>query len=111
MRLLRSGKKERTADVERIEARIAALATRPPPRVQPSESDQMLRVVGGYGRLVKAAAIECVSAALDGVDGFVEIDDTRLSAVPRVILARFESPQKLGNLIRGQKHIESFDRF
>ena len=53
-------RKERTADVERIEARIAALEIRPPPRAQPSESDKILCVVGGYGRLVKAAAIECV---------------------------------------------------
>ena len=44
-------RKERTADVERIEARIAALETRPPPRAQPSESE-MLCAVGGYGRFV-----------------------------------------------------------
>ena len=83
---------ERNAYVQKIEARIVALETRPPPHAQPLESDRTWCVVGGYGRLVKAACIECASAARDAVDSFVEIDDTHVSAVRSVLLARFESP-------------------
>ena len=98
----------RTVDVQRLEARVAALESRLAPRDEPSEIDKTLCVVGGYGKLAKSAACDKVRNAMAAVDGFVDVVSERVSNVPRVVIGRFDSLQKLDNFVRGHKDVEAF---
>ena len=98
----------RSADVQRLEARLSALESRPAARDQPSEVDKTLCVIGGYGKLAKAAACDVVRTALAGVDGYVDVVEERVSNVPRVVLVRFETPQKVDNFVRSHKDLDAF---
>lgn len=71
-----------------------------------SDRDDPVLVVGGFGKMPKAKALETVQTALDDTPGFVEA--FARGDLPKVVFAKFDSHEAKNDFLRGQKDAEAF---